>query len=400
MSLPEPPAPAQTGRPYMRQLLAVCFVVFAGYLGLGMIIPVRVLYAEEQGASYAVIGAMATAFLITNFIFQFPVGWIADHWGRKRIMSIGLVAMAVLTFLYLFVTDPVWFVVLRLIEGVASATLLPPARALIADRVPPERRGEAFGIFGSFFNAGFVVGPGIGSLLASLDYNLAFVGAVVARLAAALVVLLLIRETLGDRRKEEEAGHEERFSPRVLFTLPLVAVYILVFSDFLYVGFDQTVFPLWMRDYLGAGVGEIGLVYVAFGIPPIILSPIAGRLADRVRRSHMVLWFGLAQVPLYFVYAYLDSPWPLVGLSVLHGALFAFTQPAVDAHLASWSGSRVRARIQGVYSSAGLIGAFVGANALTAVYALDFRLPLFILGTVFCVGLLVGGVMMRVSERG
>jgi len=70
-----------------------------------MIVPVRVLYAQSHGASLAIIGAMASAYLISNFLFQYPFGWLADRWGRKQVMVIGLVAQATLSLAYLLISD-------------------------------------------------------------------------------------------------------------------------------------------------------------------------------------------------------------------------------------------------------------------------------------------------------
>jgi MFS family permease len=379
-----------------RMLLAVSIAVFAAFTGTGMIIPVRVLYAQEQGASLAIIGAMATAFLISNFIFQYPMGWIADRWGRKRIMVLGLLGQAGMSLLYLLVTDPVMFVVLRLVEGVFSATMLPPARALIADTIDPAKRGEAYGVFNGFFNASFLLGPGIGSLLASLSYELVFVGAVIVRLVAVVIVSLIVHDT---PRPHQAEGARTRAVPlRELFSLPLIGAYILVFGDYLYLGFDQTIFPLWMHDHLGASVAIIGLVYIVWAIPTTILSPVGGRLADRVRRSALMLALGGAQVPLYFTYGLITEAGPVIALSVAHGAVYALMQPAVDAHLAAASPPDARARIQGVYSSVGLAGAFVGANGLTVIYEVDYRLPLFGLGLVFGICVLIGALLVRRSE--
>ena len=86
-----------------RVLMAVSFIVFAAYVGSKMVLPVRVLYAQAHGASLAIIGAMATAFLVSNFIFQYPMGWVGDRWGRKRIMVAGLIlqmAVSLLTSLF------------------------------------------------------------------------------------------------------------------------------------------------------------------------------------------------------------------------------------------------------------------------------------------------------------
>lgn len=379
-----------------KMLLAVSFAVFAAYVGNSMVVPVRVLYAEEQGASLAIIGAMATAFLVSNFLFQFPMGWIADHWGRKRLMLAGLLVQAVISLLYLLFADPVAFVGLRFIEGIASATMLSPARAMIADIVGPAKRGQAYGVFNSFFNASWVLGPGIGSLLAWINYESVFVAAFATRIIAYVVVFLVLHETV--RSRAERGVPKRRVGAGELFSLPLIGAYIMVFGDYLYLGFDQTLFPIWMQNNLGASVPLIGLTYMVWGGPPTLLSPLGGRLADRMRRSTMLLVFGLAQVPIYVAYGFLDVAWPILVLGLLHSSVYALMQPALDAHLASASAEDARARIQGIFSSVGLASAFVGANGLTLLYEIDFRLPLFTLAVVFGVCALVGGLIIRRSE--
>jgi len=379
-----------------RTLLAISLAVFAAYVGTGMVVPVRVLYAQQQGASLAIISAMATSFLISNFLFQYPLGWLADRWGRKRIMLIGLVGQAVVSLIYLWVADPVLFVGLRLVEGVFSATMLPPAKALIADTIPADQRGAAYGVFNAFFNASFLLGPGLGALLGSFGYAPVFIGAAVGRLLALVVVALVIHETAP--RRHAEVAQPRALPLRELFSLPLLGAYILVFGDYLYLGFDQTLFPIWMHDHLGATVGMIGLVYIVWGIPTTILSPVGGRLADRVRRSSLIFAFGGAQVPLYIAYGLITTAWPMVLLGLVHGAVYALIQPAVDAHLAAASAEEARARVQGLYSSFGLAGAFVGANGFSVLYDLDYRLPLLTMGLGFGVCVLVGGLLVRFSE--
>lgn len=380
-----------------RTLLAVSLAVFVAYTGIGMVGPVRVLYAQSQGASLAIIGAMASAYLISNFMFQYPVGWLADRWGRKQVLVVGFFVQAILALAYLFITDPLQFVFLRLIEGVAAAGVLPAARALIVDEVPPEKRGEAYGIFGAAFNAGFLLGPGIGGLLATTGYASAFIGAVVFRLFAIIVTLTLIKvkRPLPTATTKRTAA----IPYRQLFTLPLVGAYLLAFGDYLYLGFDQTVMPLWMHDQLGASVAVIGFAYMTWAIPSMILSPFSGRVADRRRRSWLILIGGLAQVPLYIVYGLVNAVIFVIVLFAIQSCFYAFVQPAVDSHVATASDSEVRARVQGMYTTVGLIGAFVGANIFSPLYGLNYRLPLFTLGIAYGLFILIGGSMIRFSEN-
>lgn len=379
-----------------RTLLAVSFAVCATYTGIGMVVPVRVLYAESRGASLAIIGAMASSYLISNFLFQYPSGWIADRWGRKPIMIFSLFFQAVLSFVYLLIVDPVLFVLLRFAEGAAAAAFLPSARALVSDAVPVERRGEAYGVFSAFFNVGFLLGPAIGGFLAATDYASAFIGAVLFRLVAIVIVVVMIQVKKGSSEVRQE--EVKPVSLHTLFALPLVGAYIMAFADWLYVGFDITLTPLWLHDHLGATVALIGLAYIAWSIPSIVVSPISGRVADRRRRAPLILIFGLAQVPLYIVYGLANTALLVAATFAVHGIAYSLTQPAVDAHLASASAAYARARIQGLYSAAGLIGGFIGASGSSLLYGINFRLPLFTIGAVFGLCVLVGSSLVRIAE--
>lgn len=380
-----------------RPFLAVSLAVGTTFAGIGMVAPVRVLYAQSRGASLAIIAAMASAFLFSNFAFQYPSGWIADRWGRKRIMVAGLLVQSAISASYLLVSDPLLFILLRVGEGIGSASLLPPARAVIADTVPERGRGEAYGVFSAFFNGGFLLGPAIGGLLAATGYSSAFVASSGVRLLALAVVLALVPG--GERARPAD---EERRAPGAgarLLTLPLLAAYVLSAGDALYLGFDLTLLPLWMRHHLGAPIAGIGFAFALWAIPNMIIAPLGGRVADRTRRSGLILIFGLAQVPIYAVYGLLTWYVPLLVLSTLHGAVYAMVQPAVDAHLAASSPPEARARVQSIYMGVGMASAFVGANTLPLLYTLNFRLPIFTVGAVFGVCIAIGGGLVRLSEQ-
>jgi MFS family permease len=379
-----------------RTLLAVSLAVCASFTGIGMIVPVRVLYAESRGASLAIIGAMASSYLISNFLFQYPSGWLADRWGRKPMMILSLAVQALLSAVYLVINDPAFFIVLRFAEGAAAAAFLPSARALITDAVPSKQRGEAFGIFSAFLNAGFLLGPGLGGLLAATGYATAFIGAVIFRLVAMVIVITMIHVKARGEQEREEAARP--VSLRTLFKIGLTGAYILAFGNFVFVGFDITLTALWLHDHLGASVAVIGFAYVAFSIPSIIVAPFGGRVADRRRRSSLILIFGLAQVPIYFIYGLANTLLIVVVFFIIHGVVYSMMEPAVDAHLANSTIAGARARIQGLYSAAGLVGGFAGASGCSFLYGLNFRLPLYTIGVVFGVCVLIGGILIRISE--
>lgn len=362
-------------------------------MGAGMVSTVRVLYVHHRGGSLAIISSMAIAFLVSNFVFQYPWGWAADRFGRRRVILIGLFLQAGVSVSYVFVQDPVLFVVLRLVEGAAAASILPAARAAIADLVPDESRGRAYGIFSMFFNIGFLFGPGLGGLLAVVGYSRVFVVAAILRLVGAAVVFLGVGTAMDRRMPVGAQDVGARWLD--LFSLGLLGAYIIAFGDYLWLGFDLTLAPLWMRHHLGASLPLIGLAYSTWSLPSAIMAPIGGRLADRHRRWLLILIGGLGQLPMYAVYVSAHSIYPVIAGFVIQATLYSVVTPAVDAHVARASPVLHRGRVQSIYSAVGVAGAFAGATIFVPLYALDYRLPLVVEGIGYGAVVVAGSLMIR-----
>src|SRR5439155_8014109 len=75
---------------------AIALAVLVVFLGLGSIFPVLTIYAEQRGISVAQIGYANAAFMLANFLFLLPMGWLSDRVGRKPLLLGGL-ALHILT---------------------------------------------------------------------------------------------------------------------------------------------------------------------------------------------------------------------------------------------------------------------------------------------------------------
>ena len=84
--------------------------------------------------------------------------------------------------------------VARLIDGLSGGTAA-TAAAVLADITPPERRAKAFGLIGVAFGLGFILGPGLGGVLARQGVTLPLYAAVGFAVVNLLGVLTLLPET-------------------------------------------------------------------------------------------------------------------------------------------------------------------------------------------------------------
>src|SRR5215204_956725 len=168
-------------------LLPLLVAEFVVWLGFGGLLPILPLYFTAQGVDLATLGVVIAAWPAARLVSEPIFGWLADRTARVPLMVIGLIATGIFSFLPLVFTGPLAFVLLRAGSGLATAAYDPAARGYLTDATPPERRGEAFGLYGAFQMGGLLLGPAIGALGAGIFGGISFVfvfGGVAACLAA------------------------------------------------------------------------------------------------------------------------------------------------------------------------------------------------------------------------
>src|SRR5262249_2967480 len=124
----------------LRLLLAVVGIwAFA----FGLTIPFLTLTARDRGVSVGAIGVIAGSFLLTQIVFQLPLGALSDRVGRSGPLAAGIALFALATVGLTQAETATAFIRLRAVQGVAFALGLPAYRALVADVTATDQRGRA-----------------------------------------------------------------------------------------------------------------------------------------------------------------------------------------------------------------------------------------------------------------
>jgi MFS family permease len=372
------------GGVYTPAILLLTTIVGISFLGFGFIVPLRTLYGREVGASSVEIGLMTSSFLLAGFVATPFVGRLSDRLGYKNVLWFGLLMHGLLILAYIPAQNPFLLIGLRALEGIAASSVLPPARALVNGLAPRARQGEALGLLSAFQMVGILIGPTLGTLLASqVGYAWSFVVASLPLFLSTVVALFV----LPNARKTDESEAEralELASPTKLFTRPLVVTYSLQIVLSLIQGVAMAVWTLYMLDR-GASLFLIGLSFTTFALPVILLAPIAGRLSDLYGR-YRTLIFGLFLSSLiFYLYSAPITPLWVVILSIPEGVGAAFTRSAVDGLLADVMPMQAKGRVQAYYSAAGSLGSFIGATASGLVYVFGSGVPFFLEATLFLI---------------
>jgi MFS family permease len=135
-------------------------------------------------AGATALGLVETLFLAGSLASLLPMGRMADFVDRRALYKAGMLTFVALSALIGLVSSPWLILLLRFAQGAASATLATAGPAILAEIVPQERRGRAFGASIGVIYAGLTLGPmAAGALVELWGWRSVFLG------GAALVLL-------------------------------------------------------------------------------------------------------------------------------------------------------------------------------------------------------------------
>jgi len=170
--------------------------VFSVTVGVKLAVPLLPVYAHELGATGLYIGFMFGAFSLSRTIFLPYFGKISDRKGRKPFIVAGLLAYSLVSIAYIFSKSVNQFILIRFLQGIASAMILPVALAYVGDITPERREGFLMGLFNVSLFGGLSVGPVIGGMVKdTFGIQISFLSMGLFCFAGFLLCLMLLPPT-------------------------------------------------------------------------------------------------------------------------------------------------------------------------------------------------------------
>lgn len=269
-------------------------------------------------------------------------GYFTDRVHRRKPTVVAGYAVANAVKPLLAIATAWWHVLMvrfadRLSKGVRGA----PRDVMLAESVPRERVGSAFGLLQAMDSAGAIAGPLIALLLVSrIGLRGVFWVAAVPGLLAVIVIVLLARET--DARQSRTASTGSRTAPRPLSGL----FYYLIFAVGLFsLGNSSDMFLVLRAQSIGIAPRYAPLLGLVFNLTYTAFSWPVGKLSDRMSRYTLVAGGYIVFAIVYFVFAAAPSRAALWAMMAFYGLFYALTNPVLRAMVvdAAPSGSRGRA---------------------------------------------------------
>jgi MFS family permease len=310
-------------------------------------------YVLQLGGSATILGAIMLGSLLALASVQFIGGYLADKYGRRWLVSSLTFGVAV-SFIF-YAVAPTWqFILIGAIIQNLCLLYQPALIAMMADSLPPEKRGMGFSILNLIMSVSTTPGPAIALLLVTaygsiMGMRIAYTVVIIFYLAAATVRLKL-KESMKNPEKIN-LGEAIRSYPKALkeginvwkvvprstlflffselivrFSFALGQMLLLVYAFYVLQigGTPNPLLPRELDPALQQARIQWGYVMIALFICMIILSFPVGKLLDKVGRKIPLIISNFLTIPavLLFIfgnYSTLFISMPLFGFAMLLG---------------------------------------------------------------------------------
>ncbi len=317
-------------------------------------------FLASLGAGPAQLGLIeGLAESVASFAKLFS-GYLTDRIDRRKPIVVAGYAVANVVKPLLAIVTAWWHILLirftdRLAKGMRGA----PRDVMVAESVPKNRLGSAYGLIQSMDSAGAIAGPLAALvLLARFGIRSVFWAAAVPGGLCVLVALLGVREThrrgkdAADRNTTKIfsiASNREKDESKEKIKLPASFYFVLGAVTLFSLGNSSDMFLVLRAQNVGIAVAFAPLLGLVFNITYTLASWPAGWFSDHVSRRLIASVGYVIFAAVYFVFGRAPSTLAIWGAMAVYGFYYALTQPVLKALVVETVGEQVRGRALGIY---------------------------------------------------
>jgi DHA1 family tetracycline resistance protein-like MFS transporter len=394
-----------------RGLIFVLLMLFIDTVGFGIIIPatpslIVLLTGEGLSAAARYGGWLLFTYAAVQFFAAPVIGNLSDRFGRRPVLLVSMLAFGLDYLVMGLSRSLLWLFCGRALAGFCGATF-PTANAYVADITPKEQRAKYFGLLGAAWGTGFIVGPALGGLLATLGPRVPFF--VAAGLAVANVAYgsFALRESLPHearrpfsfRRANPIGGLLElRRFPVVVGLIGALLFYQIAHdanpSTWTYYAMEKF---HWSEFEVGLSMAFVGLTFAI--VQAGLIGAIVARLGER-RTVHI----GLTLYVLGFMgLAFATRGW-MVYACIIPFAFGTIANPSIKSIMSRAVPANMQGALQGALSSMMSLTAIVAPVMMTQLFSYFTGaaapvyfpgVPFFTAGILTAVALVVATLVLR-----
>lgn len=330
-----------------------------------MIFPLLPLFfTSVLGGDRALLGAMEGLVESVASLVKLLSGRLGDRLPRRKPLVLAGYGLASISRpLIALAAAPVHVVALRVLDRIGKGIRGAPRDALIADSVPADDRGRAFGFHRAMDHLGAIAGPlmalaivpFLGGELGAAQYRILFGIAAVPAVLSVVCLALFVREVPRERPAAGAGQAAGRLGAPFWRLLAILGLFTL--------GNSSDAFLLLRARELGFSATGLYLVWALLHVVKAALSTPAGALSDRVPRRFLIAGGWLVYSLVYLGFGQARAEWHMWALFAVYGLYFGMVEGTERALVADLVPASLRSTAYGWYS--GVLGiAALPASAL------------------------------------
>ncbi len=378
--------------------------LFLVFTGIGLIIPIMPKFMNELGIGGSTMGLLVAMFSLTQFLFSPYAGRLADTYGRKRMIVIGMLVFAFSEALFGIASSPLLLFVSRMLGGVSAAMIMPAVMAYAADITTDEERAAGMGYINASITTGFIIGPGIGGYVAEFGIRAPFYAAGIGGVIAAGITLLFLKESLPAQSAPSDSAAAPASAPKIgLLTqlrrsyrepyfLSLIIVFVMSFG----LANFETVFGLFVDHKFGFDPQDIAFI-ITFGsiagavVQLTIFSWILNRFGEKQVISVCLLFAGVFILMTLFVHRF----WLIFAVTFIVFLAIDILRPAIGTQMSRLAKDE-QGYVAGLNSAFTSLGNIAGPIVAGVLFDRNINSPY----TLACIVLIVCfGFSLRAGKR-
>jgi MFS transporter, DHA1 family, tetracycline resistance protein len=363
------PGPARVGM----------LLFFAAAVADGILMPFFALWAhKDAGIPIEYIGLLLGCYAGGELLATPFVGGIADRVGRRPVLLVSTFGVGFGFLLLYLVHGAVAVAAALIVIGVFESVLHPTAATVIADVVPGETRREHFALNRVMSNAGSMVGPALGAILALQSLGLVFLGAAVAILIGAVGVAVFLHET----RPPDAAPGEDDDEDESLLALTavfrdsrLAGLLVPIALSEIAVSWIQSITPLYADAGGTLTASGVGWLFTYAGALGVVLQLPLTQATERMSGFALVLWSGAIQAVAFACLLASPAVPSLIAAVTMLALAQMLSKPLVQTIVAELAPRTAQATYQAAFGVVNDLKDAAGPAIGTWLYALAIGLP-------------------------
>ncbi|KTD26994.1 transporter, major facilitator family [Legionella maceachernii] len=337
-----------------------------------MLIPVFTVFATHlQGATPALIGLALGSYGLSQGILQMPMGMLSDRFGRKPILTMGLLFFICGSLIGALSHSIYTMILARALQGAGAigSVLI----ALLADLTPDEQRTKAMAVIGMTiglsFSLAMVISP-------ALTNHFGLAGIFYLTTALALLALFFVHAVIPSPRREcfhIDSEVDSSLLKRVILNKHLQRLNFGIFFQHFILTATFYVIPMLLQQQVRQGnLTEQWYFYLPLMLFSFVLMIPFILIAEKRQKMKLVFLLSVLLISLAQLFLVIASGYWLVfcGLMFLYFIAFNILEAILPSLVSKQSGPTTKGTAMGIYSTSQFLGIFAGGSAAGLLYQL------------------------------